>query len=103
MVQTGILLPYPTSLMFRTGILLPYPTSLIPNTGILLPKETDQTLTDTYPEYNTSHTTKHITEDCTAHNCVRQQDNIRSLHDQWESPVLTEALIWASKLRDQVV
>jgi len=65
-------------------------------------KRLDDAVGDACPGCNTApHTIKHIMEDCTAHNHLRQQHNTHTLRDLWESPVPAMAFLRASGLFNQ--
>ena len=67
-------------------------------------KRLDDSADDTCPGCNTQTLNiKHIMEDCTAHIHTRQQHNIHSLRDLWESPVLAMTYLRASELFGQTV
>ena len=65
-------------------------------------KRLDDSIVEDCPGCNTApHNIKHIMEDCTAHNHTRQQHNIHSLRDMWESPVQAIAFLRDSGLFGQ--
>ena len=65
-------------------------------------KRLDDSVQDACPDCNTTpHTIKHIMEDCNAHHTLRQQHNIHSMRDLWESPVKSVAFLRDSGLLGQ--
>ena len=65
-------------------------------------KRLDDAVGDACPGCNTSpHTIKHIMEDCTQHNQLRQQHNIHSIRALWESPTSAMAYLRGSGLFTQ--
>ena len=65
-------------------------------------KRLDETISDACPGCNTApHTIKHIIEDCTAHNHLRQQHNIHSLRALWDRPVTAMSFLRDSGLFGQ--
>ena len=60
-------------------------------------KRLDGSIANACPGCNTSsHTVKHITEDCTANNHTCQQHNIHPMKTLWESPVQATVYLWNS-------
>ena len=60
------------------------------------------TVSDTCPGCNIApHTIKHIIEDCTVHNHLRQQHNVHSLRALWERPVTAMSFLRNSGLFGQ--
>ncbi len=65
-------------------------------------KRLDDSVADACPGCNTTpHTIKHILEDCISHNHLRQQHNIHSVRDMWESPVSVMAFLRSTGLFGQ--
>ena len=62
----------------------------------------DASIADVCPDCNTApHSIEHIMENCNAHNHTRQQHNIHSLRDLWESPVQAVAFLRSTGLFGQ--
>ena len=65
-------------------------------------KKLDASIADVCPDCNTApHSIQHIMENCTTHNHTRQQHNIHSLRDLWESPEQAVAFLRSTGLFGQ--